>query len=55
MIFEAEFREEIGKAIPRFVEYLKHSNIFVRSTAAEGLSSLGAYRTCSSVSPLQES
>jgi len=51
-MFEAEFREEIGKAIPRIVERLEDSQSDIRSAAAEGLSSLGAYRTCPSVFPL---
>ena len=51
-MLEAEFREEIGKGIPRIVECLKDSSSYVCSTAAEALSSLGAYRTCPSVSPL---
>ena len=55
MMFEAQFREEIGKTIPCIVECLKDPDNYVRSTAAEGLSSLAAYRMCSSVSPLQES
>jgi len=46
MMFEAEFRAEIGKAIPRIVECLNDSDNDVRSAAAQGLSSLGAYRTC---------
>jgi len=54
-MFEAEFREEIGRAIPRLIKCLKDPDQDVRTAAAEGLSSLGAYRTCSSVSPLQES
>ena len=52
MMFEADFREEIGKAIPRIVEYLKDSDWSVRRAAAQGLSSLGAYRTCPYVSLL---
>ena len=51
-MFEAEFREDIGKAIPRIVECLKDPAYIVRRDAAEGLSSLGAYRTWPSVSPL---
>jgi hypothetical protein len=52
MTFEAEFREEIGKAIPRIVVYLKNSGIDVRRAAVCVLSSLGAYCTCLSVFPL---
>jgi len=55
MMFEAESREEIGRAIPRIVECLKDSTWHIRSTAVRGLSSLGAYRMCPSVSPLLES
>jgi len=51
-MFEAQRREEIGKAILHIVEGLKDSDKDVRSAAAKGLSSLGAYRTCPSVSPL---
>jgi len=51
-MLEAELWEEIGKTMPRIVEYLKDSSSYVRSTAAKALSSLGAYRTCLSVSPL---
>jgi len=51
-MFEVEFREEIGKAIPRIVESLKDPDYGVRRAAAEGLLSLGAYRPCPSVSPL---
>jgi HEAT repeat protein len=49
-MLEAEL-QEIGKTIPRIVECLEDSNWYVRRTAAEGLSSLGAYRMCPSVSP----
>ena len=52
MMFEAEFQEEIAKAIPCIVECLKDPSWSVCSAAAEGLSSLGAYRMCASVSPL---
>jgi vesicle coat complex subunit len=52
MMFEAELWEEIGKTIPYIVECLDDSNKYVRSTAAKGLSSLGAYCMCPSVSPL---
>jgi HEAT repeat protein len=52
MMFEVEFREEIGKAIPRIVECLKDSDEDVRSAAVEALSLLGAYCMCPSVSPL---
>ena len=51
-MFEAEFQEEIGKAIPRIVECLKDPESDVRSAAAEGFALLGAYRTCPSVSLL---
>ena len=52
-MFEAEFREEIGKAIPRLIECLRDSDVeLVCCVAAQGLSSLGAYRTCPSVSLL---
>jgi HEAT repeat protein len=51
-MLEAELREEIGKAIPRIVEYLKESSWNVRCTAAEAISSLGAHRMCPSVSLL---
>ena len=52
MMFEAEFREEIGKAVPRIVECLKNAAWRVRRAAAQGLSSLGTYCTCPSVSLL---
>jgi hypothetical protein len=52
MIFKAELREEIGKAIPCIVEYLKNSDNEVCSTAAKTLSSLGAYCMCPSASLL---
>ena len=52
MMLEAQFREEIGKTIPRIVECLRDSDKDVRMAGAEALSSLGAYRTCPSVSPL---
>ena len=55
MMFEAQLREEIGKAIPRIVEWLQDPNEYVRTTAAKGLASLGAYRTWPFVSPLLES
>jgi len=51
-MFEAEFREEIGKAIPRIVECLKEPGKRVRSAAVSVLSLLGAYRMCPSVSPV---
>jgi hypothetical protein len=51
-MFKAELREEIGKAIPRIVKYLKDSDEHFCSTAAEALSSLGAYCRCPSLSPL---
>jgi hypothetical protein len=51
-MFKAEFREEIGKAIPRIVECLKDSDEDVCSAAAEALSSLGAHCMCLSGSPL---
>jgi len=51
MMFEAELQEEIGKAIPGIVKCLGDSERHVWSAAAEGLSSLGAYRMCPSVSP----
>jgi len=51
-MLEAEFRDEIGKAMPRIVECLKDSSSYVPSAAAEALSSLGAYRTSPYVSPL---
>jgi len=54
-MFKAEFREEIGKAIPCIVECMKDPDYHVRSAAAEGLLLLGAYRMCPSVSPLLES
>ena len=54
-MFEVQFREAIGKAIPRIVECLKDPNNYVRRAAAEGLSSLRAYCTCPSVSLLLES
>ena len=50
MIFKAEFREEIVKAIPCIVECLKNSDTHVCSAAAQGLSLFGAYRMCPSVS-----
>jgi hypothetical protein len=52
MIFEVELREEIGKGIPLLVEGLEDSSFYVPSAAAEGLSSLGAYRMYPSVPPL---
>jgi len=52
MTFEAEFREQLGEAIPRIVECLKDPDYSVRSTTAELLSLLGAYRMCLSVSLL---
>jgi len=52
MIFKAQLREEIGKAIPHIVKYLRDSDEDVRSAAAELLSFLGAYRMRPSVSPL---
>ena len=55
MLFKADLREEIGKAIPHIVEYLKDLSNSVRSTAIRVLLSLGAYRMCPSVSPLQVS
>ena len=51
-MFEAEFREDIGKAIPCIVKYLKDPGRSVRSAAAQGLSLLGAYCMCYAVSPL---
>jgi len=51
-MFQAEFRKDIGKAIPCIVECLKGSDPGVRSAATKELSSLGAYRLCPSVSPL---
>jgi hypothetical protein len=52
MMFKAEFREEIGKAIPCILEYLKDSDEYVCSASTKALSLLGAYRMCPSVSPL---
>jgi len=52
MMFAAELREEIGKAIPRVVECLKDSANSVCSAAVSVLSSLGAHCMCPSVSPL---
>jgi HEAT repeat protein len=52
MMFEVEFHEEIGKAIPCIIVYLKDSAVDVRSAAVSVLSSLGAYRMCPSVSLL---
>jgi hypothetical protein len=52
MIFEAEFQEEIGKAIPCIVECLRDSGMYICTAAAEALSSLGAYCMCPSDSPL---
>jgi len=54
-MFKAEFREDIGRAIPCIFECLNDSSPGVRSAAVSVLSSLGAYRTCPSVSPLLES
>jgi len=51
-MFKGEFREDIGKAIPCIIECLKDPDYHVCSAAAEGISLLGAYRTCPSVSPL---
>ena len=51
-MFEADFREDIGNAIPHFVKCLGDRDNNVRSAAALGLSSLGAYRMCPSVSLL---
>ena len=51
-MFEAECQEEIGKAIPRIAECMKNPQEYLCSAAAEGLSSLGAYRMCPSVFPL---
>ena len=51
-MFEAAFREEIGRAIPCIVESLNDPDDTIRSTAAELLSLLAVYRMCSSVSPL---
>jgi vesicle coat complex subunit len=51
-MFKAELWEEIGKAIPCIVECLKDSSWSVRREAIRGLSSLGAYRMCPSVSLL---
>jgi len=51
-MLEAEFRDEIGKTIPRIVECLKGSCPDDRIAAVSVLSSLGAHRTCLSVSPL---
>jgi len=50
-MFKAELQEEIGKGIPCLVECLKDPNYGVRTAAAKGLSSLGAYRTCPSSLP----
>jgi len=50
-MFKAELQEEIGKAIPCIVECLKDPNNDVWS-AAEGVSSLAAYRMRPSVSLL---
>jgi len=55
MMIEAEFREEIGKATPHIIECLKDPVEDVRIAAAEGLSSLGAYGTCPSISHMLES
>ena len=55
MIFEAEFREDIGKAIPCIVECLNNPDCDARIAATNGLSSLGTYCMCPSVSPLLES
>jgi hypothetical protein len=51
MMVEAEFREEIRKAIPHIIGYLKDSGGF-HCAAVEVLSLLGAYCMCPSVSPL---
>jgi len=51
-MLEAEFREEIGKAMPRIVECLKDSSSNDRGAAVSVLSSLGAHRMCPSASPL---
>jgi hypothetical protein len=51
-MFEAEFREEIGKAISCILECLKDSAVGVCSAAAEALLLFGAYRMCPSVSSL---
>ena len=50
-MFEAEFRGEIGKAIPHIVECLKDPDNNSCHIAISVLSSLGAYRTCPSVFP----
>jgi hypothetical protein len=52
MMVEAEFREEIRKAIPHIVGYLKDSDRGFHCAAVEVLSLLGAYCMCPSVSPL---
>jgi len=51
-MLEAELRKEIGKTMPRIVEYLKDSSSYDRSATAKALSSLEAYRTYPSVSRL---
>jgi len=48
-MFQAEFREDIGKAIPCIVECLKDPDYHVRSAATQGLSLLGAYGMCLSL------
>jgi len=50
-MFEVEFREDIGKAIPHIVECLDDPSKDVCTAAAKGLASLAAYRTCPFVSP----
>jgi hypothetical protein len=52
MMFEAELREEINKAIPLIVECLKDSSSHIHNTAAEALSLFGAYCMCPSASLL---
>ena len=51
-MFQAQLREEIGKAIPCTVECLKDPSWRIRSAGISVLSLLGAYRMCPSVFPL---
>jgi len=51
-MFTAEFREDIDKAIPCIVECLRDADYHVRNAATEGISLLGVYRMCPSVSLL---
>ena len=52
-MFQAEMRDEIGKAIPCVVKCLKSDNNCSASVSIV-LSSLEAYRMCPSVSPLPD-